>query len=36
MLEFLSTIVCTLCGGIFMSLVIGNLSGILADIDTES
>ncbi|CAD8062170.1 unnamed protein product [Paramecium sonneborni] len=36
MLEYISTIVCTLCGGIFMSLVIGNLSGILADIDTES
>ncbi|CAD8069341.1 unnamed protein product [Paramecium sonneborni] len=36
MLEYISTIFCTLCGGIFMSLVIGNLSGILADMDTET
>ncbi|CAD8151223.1 unnamed protein product [Paramecium pentaurelia] len=36
MIEYISTIICTLCGGIFMSLVIGNLSSILADIDTES
>lgn len=36
MLEFFTAILCTLSGGIFMSLVIGNLGSILEDLDAET